>query len=275
MSLRGVDLAEPAVDNSLKTYLEELYGRLNHRSFVHPDPLSFLYAYWKQQDLEMVGMLASSLAFGRVAQILSSVSQVLALLPDPADAVRSSSRRELERKFSGFKHRWATGREVAALLYGVGQLQGRYGTLEDCLLTHYRDGHSTVIPALGGMVAELEDISGITGSCLTPDPSGPSACKRHHLFLRWMVRRDDVDPGPWERVPAGKLVVPLDVHMHRICTGFGFTSRKQADGKAALEVTARFREMVPDDPVRYDFALTRLGIRNDMSTDELAAVCSD
>ena len=34
-----------------------------------------------------------------------------------------------------------------------------------------------------------------------------SACKRLNLFLRWMVRSDDVDPGGWENVPASKLIV--------------------------------------------------------------------
>ncbi|MBW2650885.1 MAG: DUF2400 family protein, partial [Deltaproteobacteria bacterium] len=82
-------------------------------------------------------------------------------------------------------------------------------------------------------------------------------------FLRWMVRRDDVDPGGWDDIPPSKLVIPLDTHMHRICLALGITKRKQANMKTALEITRSFQVIAPHDPVRYDFALTRLGIRKD------------
>jgi uncharacterized protein (TIGR02757 family) len=95
---------------------------------------------------------------------------------------------------------------------------------------------------------------------LLPEPSRGSACKRLHLYLRWMVRRDAVDPGPWTGVRASDLMVPLDTHMHRICSLLSLTSRRQPDGRAAAEVTAHFRNICPLDPVRYDFSLTRLGM---------------
>jgi len=82
------------------------------------------------------------------------------------------------------------------------------------------------------------------------------------------VRRDNVDPGGWEGISPSKLVVPIDTHMHRIGLALGFSSRRQADARTALEITEGFRGFRPDDPLRYDFALTRLGIRRD--ADEVA-----
>jgi len=113
-------------------------------------------------------------------------------------------------------------------------------------------------------VHEVKSHLHIKENSLLPCPEKGSACKRYHLYLRWMVRKDAVDPGGWDGISASKLIVPLDVHMHRICMGLGLTSRAQADLKTALEVTQRFRAIVPEDPVRYDFALTRTGIRNDL-----------
>jgi len=78
-----------------------------------------------------------------------------------------------------------------------------------------------------------------------------------------MVRRDEVDPGGWNDIPRSKLVVPLDTHMHKIAIMLGLTRRKQADIKTALEITDAFKKIEPDDPVKYDFVLTRFGIRND------------
>ena len=96
---------------------------------------------------------------------------------------------------------------------------------------------------------------------LLSDPARGSTCKRLHLYLRWMVRTDAVDPGGWTAVRPAQLLVPVDVHMHRIGRALGFTRRAQPSGRATEDITAAFRRLSPDDPVRYDFALTRLGIR--------------
>ena len=89
-----------------------------------------------------------------------------------------------------------------------------------------------------------------------------------------MVRQDDVDPGGWANVPLSKLIIPLDTHMHRICSLLHCTRRKQADMRTAIEITQSFREIAPEDPVRYDFALTRLGIRMDTDLDAFLKDCS-
>jgi uncharacterized protein (TIGR02757 family) len=88
-----------------------------------------------------------------------------------------------------------------------------------------------------------------------------------------MVREDEVDPGGWDTVPASKLIVPLDTHMHRICLSLKITGRKQADIRTASEITAAFRTISPEDPVRYDFALTRLGIRNEGNLNDFLKEC--
>lgn len=251
--------------------LEGLYDRYNRREFVHPDPLEFLYDYDELADREIVALIASSLAYGKVAQIIKSVAAVLERMgPAPAVFLRASSPRSLEMKLSGFKHRMTTGQDLARVLTGAKTVIERYGSLNTCFTSKMNAGHETVIPALSSFVAEVSDESG--GSCEfhLPSPDGGSACKRLNLFLRWLIRKDEVDPGGWKGVPPSRLVVPLDTHMHKICYKYGMTKRKQADLGTALEITARFREIAPDDPVRYDFALTRLGIREDASFDQIS-----
>ena len=110
-------------------------------------------------------------------------------------------------------------------------------------------------------------------SSLLPDPDRGSACKRLHLFLKWMVRVDAVDPGGWTVLPPSALVVPVDTHMHRIGLALGLTERGQADIRTALEMTEAFSLVRPDDPVRYDFALTRFGIRPDLDMEALLSFC--
>jgi len=241
--------------------LEDIYARLNRREYVHPDPLEFLYRYDDPRDREMAGLVASSLAYGRVAQILKSVERVLERLgPRPARFIEEARSEELRKLFAGFRHRFTTGAEMAAMLAGAARLAERHGSLGEAFASFMSPGDETVMPALACFACELSSKGGL-GSChLVPDPGRGSACKRLLLYLRWMVRRDKVDPGGWERVSASKLVVPLDTHMFRLCRAMGLATRRQADARAALEATAGFRRVAPDDPVRYDFALTRLGM---------------
>jgi uncharacterized protein (TIGR02757 family) len=93
-----------------------------------------------------------------------------------------------------------------------------------------------------------------------PSPVKGSACKRMNLFLRWMVRKKDIDFGLWKSIPGNKLVIPLDIHIARISQCLGFTRRASADWKAAREITEALKKLDPDDPLKYDFALCHHGI---------------
>jgi len=256
--------------------LDDLYGRLNRRRYVHPDPLKFLYAYPRIRDREIVALVASCLAYGRVAQILRGVSDILERIgPEPAACLAVSTADSLRCMMRGFKHRFNTDRHVAAMLIGAARVIAQYGSLEACFRSGMDDRDDAITPALKAFVSRLTDAAGDGCGHLLPDPARGSACKRLCLMLRWMVRKDRVDPGGWSGIPAAKLVVPLDTHMHKIALGLGITKRKSADMRTAVEVTEAFRTLAPGDPVRYDFALTRLGIRSEMDVGAFLASCRE
>jgi uncharacterized protein (TIGR02757 family) len=183
--------------------------------------------------------------------------------PRPAAVLRGASLGELRRRFEGFVYRFFGRDEMAHFLFAAGEALRRHGGLEDAFLSHLGAGDETVLPALSGLSRELSGYAGGIHGLLLAQVERGSAAKRWHLFLRWLVRADEVDPGGWSRVPASRLVVPMDTHMHRICTALGIISRRSADGKAALEATAFFRGLEPADPARFDFSLTRMGIHPD------------
>ncbi len=258
-------------------FFEKIYRRFNRKEFVHPDPLEFVLRFREPADQEVAGLIASGMAYGRVGQILNSLEKVFTVLARPSADMERMTRRDMLDSLGSFRHRWTTGHELVDLLRGITLLREEYGSLEKCFMEGAgdADGSEDVIPALDSFVTKLRLASGRKTSSLLASPSLGSACKRMFLFLRWMVRRDEVDPGPWTGVLADRLIVPLDVHMHRLSLRLGLTSRRQADLKCAVEVTRFFRRLVPEDPVRYDFALTRLGIRPPsdpvMIPDELSA----
>lgn len=251
----------------------DLYDAYNRREYVHPDPLEFLYNYDDVRDREIVGIVASSLAYGGIKQILKSVSSALAPIPCPADFIANSSKDELLKLYRGFKHRFTTGEELAMMLFGIKTAMENYGSLEACFLEGLSPDDETILPALGKFVAEISSVFDGRPRSLLPSPVKGSACKRLNLYLRWMARKDDVDPGGWDGVTPSRLLIPVDIHMHRISRALGLTARKAADLKTVLEITAAFRKISPDDPVKYDFCLTRLGIRDDLTPDEFLTTC--
>ena len=255
----------------LAKLLDDIYAHYNKRSLVSPDPLQFLYEYETPADREIVALVAASLAYGRVGQILKSVEKVLREMnPSPAEFISRSAPMEFDETFSVFKHRFTTGVDLAALMKGIKTCVEEFGSLERAFLDGYSDNDADVAPALANFADKLCRFHTDAKSYLVPSPIRGSACKRPLLFLRWMIRRDDVDPGGWTRIPPSKLIVPLDTHMHSIAIRLGLAAKQgSANLKRARAITAKFAELAPDDPVKYDFALTRFGIRDDMSVADL------
>ncbi len=250
--------------------LEDLYNRYNSREFVEPDPLSLLFRYDDVRDREIAGLISSSLAFGNVSQIISSAGSVLRVMGDsPSKYILKSRRQRMLQDFEGFRHRWTGGADLINFLDGIKTAVRKFGSLEKCFASGYSAEDKDIVPALTSFVREVIGPGKVNR--LVPCPSRGSACKRLNLFLRWMIRSDRVDPGGWDTIPPSKLLVPVDVHMHRFSTLLGLTSRRQADLRTAREITERMKAFSPGDPVKYDFALTRLGIRRDDDRGRLLA----
>jgi len=248
----------------IKDILEKLYCRYNHKKFVPPDPLQFVYRYSTPADMEIVAFLASALAYGRVEQIEKSLTDLFGPMGNsPFEFVQNFNGEQKER-LKSFKHRFTTGNDISDLMKLLQVILSNYGSVEGFFMQGYSDSDENVIPALSRFCDSLT--AGHNGQMtrglkyLLADPARGSACKRLNLFLRWMVRDDDVDTGLWEAVDKAKLIVPVDVHMGRLCKILGFYDRKSISLSTALEITAGFRQIEPADPVKYDFALSRIGI---------------
>lgn len=249
---------------ALRPVLDTLYDAYNRPALVDPDPLAPVLHFSRAEDQEIAGLVAASLAFGNVKQILVSIGAVLARIPEPRAALLALGDAEVRRGLRGFRHRYADGEAMAALLIGARRVIEEHGSLGGCFAAGMRPDDADVVPGMAAFSARLRAAGGREKNYLLADAGKGSASKRWCMYLRWMARRDAVDPGPWAAaVSARLLVVPIDTHMHRFCRALGLTKRNGADLRTAREVSAAFRVICPDDPVRYDFAITRLGIRRE------------
>jgi uncharacterized protein (TIGR02757 family) len=249
-----------AISGRLHERLEELRADARRMNFVARDPLATVLEYSDPGDQEVVGLIAALLAYGRVDLLLAHARTVLHHLGDhPAARLRKGV-----PELPPMVYRFHSTRDLIALLTGIRTLLLHRGSLGDAFSAHWNN-RGNLRQALTGFVHELTDAAGPAGPglrFLLADPAVGGACKRWHLFLRWMIRRDETDPGPWcERLETSTLLVPLDTHLVRISRRLGFTTRRSVDWKMAEEVTAALRRLSADDPVRYDLPLCHLGIR--------------
>jgi len=266
-----VSLASPPRAEVLANILERVYARYNHRRLIGADPLQFAYRFDRRQDAEVASFLASALAYGRVQQIQRSLNDLFARLDGgPYDFVMdfSPSRRS---RLAGFKHRFTTAEDVGDLLELLRPVLRQHGSIESFFVEDFDPKEPNVLPALARFCDRLTDAYARKHGgqvsrglmYLLASPSRGSASKRLHLFLRWMVRADDVDPGLWKSLDRAKLIVPLDVHMARLCRILGLHDSNTISQSTAVQVTEGFAAIAPADPVKYDFSLSRIGILDD------------
>jgi uncharacterized protein (TIGR02757 family) len=253
----------------LGEHLEALRREWRSRR-LDSDPLVFAHRYADPADREVVAFIAASLAFGRVASIQASVGRILdAFGPRPAAFLDSWDERPIP-KLGRFVHRWVTGRDVEEFFRMVKRARRAHGSLGALFAKADEEREKTgdYVAALSSFHRNLLSFSlrseqpsrGL--KFLLPAPESGSACKRSHLFLRWMIRTEGFDLGLWTggRFTPVRLLLPMDTHVHRIARTLGLTRRPTADLAAAREATGWLRRLKPEDPVAYDWPLSRLGI---------------
>jgi uncharacterized protein (TIGR02757 family) len=232
------------------------------------DPLVFAHRFADPADREVVAFLSASLAFGRVASIQASVARVLeAIGESPARFLDSWEERDIAA-LRAFRHRWVSGKDIEDFLRMVKRARHAYGSLGAMFSAGDGGGDDFVAPLSSfhrNLFSLLPPRPGAPSRglrFLLPSPEGKSACKRSHLFLRWMIRSEGFDLGLWTggRFTPARLLLPMDVHVHRISRRIGLTRRKTADLAASREATGWLRLLKPEDPVAYDWPLSRIGI---------------
>ncbi len=261
---------------AIRPALDRLYGEFNAPESA-VDPIHIVRRYSRPDDQEVVAFCAAALAFGRVSSVIQSVERLLAIMAadhgvamSPAAYVRQFEPRRNAAVFQGFVHRWTRAADVVALLWVLRQMLDRSGSIEGFFV----DGLDHQAPDVGPSIDSFSrramalDLRAAYGrvparpgvAYFFPRPSSGSGCKRLNLFLRWMVRHDALDLGVWTRVPAAKLVVPLDTHIIRVGRCLRLTRYTSPGWKMAQDITASLRRFDPEDPVRYDFSMCHLGM---------------
>jgi uncharacterized protein (TIGR02757 family) len=261
-----------SLEPSLATSLDRLYSDYNREESAS-DPVHLVRPFADPRDREVAGFCAAALAFGRVASVLNTIRTLFEILgPRPAAFVRRFDPAASHPELRAMVHRWTRGEDIAALLWVLRQMLERSGSIEAFFL----DGDAAATPDVSAALDSFStralalDIGRAYGRVpkrpgvcyFFPRPSAGSACKRLNLFLRWMVRRDEVDLGVWTRISPARLIVPLDTHVIRLGRCLRLTRYVSPGWRMAADITASLRQLDAADPVRFDFSICHVGMMN-------------
>lgn len=238
---------------------------------MESDPIRLVKRLSKPADIEIAAWIVSALAFGQVSQIIRAGERALALMGNEPEAyIRSFNAAKESPRWKYYYYRMVRGWDMIRWLTIIKIILERDGSLEIWARNHYRPSDEHLGFLWSRAVRDIMDIdrqmgparrsSGVGFRHLFPDPAKGGACKRAFLFLRWMVRDDAVDFGLWKTLPKNKLLIPLDTHILWTSRHIGLTRRNDSRLLTAIDITNSLRQLDPHDPVKYDFALTRLGI---------------
>ncbi len=239
---------------NLRYMLEDEYTKRDHRSelsYERPDPLLVARRY---RD-EWSALICALFAYGRAEGIVRFLDSLDFSLLDRDEE-------EIKAGLSGKYYRFQTTADIQALFLALARMKASGESLNDLFLTAYRpdhrviDGIATLIRAIRNKVKHN---SRGFDFLLGASPVNSSPYKRWNMYLRWMVRKDHLDMGLWRGVDKKDLIIPLDTHLFRVSRKLGLLHRKTCDIKAAEALTSALARFSPDDPVKYDFAIYRLG----------------
>ncbi|MDD3467892.1 MAG: TIGR02757 family protein [Campylobacterales bacterium] len=234
----------------LKKRLDAEYAARNNEcelSFDKPDPLLIA----KKYNNESIALACALFAYGNAKQIVKFLSSL-------------DFHNEDLSVFDDKYYRFQTPNDTKRFFAALRELEKEGG-----VKTHFLSGYKTENSVLDG----LKSVIGKLNSILKPDTQGldflvgrdeikenGSPLKRWNMYLRWMVRKDCLDMGLWDgEVSRSDLILPLDTHTFNVSKRLGLLDRKSYDLRSAILITQKLREFDKDDPIKYDFALYRIG----------------
>jgi uncharacterized protein (TIGR02757 family) len=261
----------------LRRHLDAVVEGMDLSLAVQSDPVRCLHRYERPLDVEIAGLFAALMAFGRVDLFLPVLEVLLDRMDEkggPRRWCESLSIPEELAALGPLQYRWIHGAHLVLVGAVVREALKHFGSLGGLFASFFHEEDVDVQSALSGVVDWMRNQGRVlAGECGLPegvlpravkhllaDPSGGSACKRWNLYLRWMVRKDGPDTGIWTALEPSALILPLDTHTHRISRFLGLTTRTDGSWRTAVEITGALRMLDPEDPVRFDFAMAHLGI---------------
>ena len=244
-----------------KDFLEAKVIQYNQPTFIDNDPIQIPHAYSMKEDIEIIGFLVATIAWGNRKSIIKSGNRLKEIMGNsPYDFVMHFSEKE-RNKLESFVHRTFNELDLAYFIQALQNIYKNHQGLEAVFAKNCSTSSTQIsIHKFKKIFFSLPHLKRTQKH--VSDPLKNAAAKRINMYLRWMVRKDKtgVDFGIWNTISPSQLSCPLDVHSGNVARKLGLLNRKQNDAKALFELDTALRNFDSKDPVKYDFALFGLGV---------------
>ncbi len=245
----------------LRTFLDEKVDYYNRRTFIELDPISIPHRFTKLQNIEIAAFWVAMLSWGQRKTIVNKATELMALMDNaPHDFILNHQPSDL-KKLLTFKHRTFQPDDTLYFIDFFRRYYTHHASLETAFFPFKEIGTKQALIQFHEFFFNSDQAPKRTRKHVST-PLRKSSCKRLNMFLRWMVRRDDrgVDFGLWDSINMSQLCIPLDVHVYKVAHQLGLLRRERTDWQAVEELTSSLRQLDPDDPIKYDFALFSIGV---------------
>ncbi len=222
-------------------------------SYDRPDPLIVASKYQN----ETISLICALFAYGNARLIVKFLNGLDFSLLESSDE-------KIKLELSSSYYRFQKSEDVAGLFIALKRLRDI-----DSIENIFYNGYKKEGDILDGLWLFIETIRNIypldthgynflVGK-IPKKINSAGTYKRYLMYLRWMVRKDEIDMGLWNKIDKKELLMPLDTHTFQVSQRLGLLKRKSYDMRASIELTETLKGFDEDDPIKYDFALYRLG----------------
>lgn len=256
----------------LKPELDKVVELVEKTGFIDHDPIQFMHAFEEKKDREIAGFFAAIMAWGRRDIVIAKVDDLLKRMNyRPAEFVMNFSDSSADT-IDGFKHRTFKPEDLYWMIKSLQKIYADFGDFEGFWSSCHQQAKQEsreLIAVFHQRFFELFPETPQRTRKHIANPEKNSSAKRLYMYLRWCIRKSEVDLGIWEFISPAELKIPLDVHVARQARGLGIISRKQNDWKTVLELQSKLEILDPKDPAKYDFALFGLGVQPDLVNEDV------
>ncbi len=238
---------------NLKTLLDNFASHKNTQKelFSHPDPLQIASIY---KD-ETIALICALFAYGNAQNIVNFLKKLnFSLLKE--------NEQNIIKECKNLKYRFQNSLDIAQIFITLKRLQNE-DSIENIFTKSYKK-EQNIVDAISNFINTIYKLNSYRSygyefffSKKFIQPSSP--LKRYNMYLRWMVRKDELDLGIFKYIRKQDLLMPLDTHTHKVSLKLKLLNRKTYDFKSVIELTSNLKKLDSNDPIKYDFALYRIG----------------
>lgn len=233
----------------LQSILTEYADKYEVIDFIYDDPIEFVHLAYDKKDKEIIGFIASCLAYGNRKAFIPVIRKIYDMMDDDPYSYIMSQEWMIYRDDLNTLYRFTKWHDFYLMCEILHYIYSFYTDFEHFVSR----GDHYPIDYLKFEFGHIEQV---------PDFKSNSSCKKLWMFLRWMIRKNSpVDAGIWS-FEQSELMVPVDTHVLKMAQKLQITDRKQADKLACKEITDFAKLIFPVDPARLDFALYGYAINN-------------